>query len=169
MTEPASGYSNDDRTSAQNNASAVEQLVAANEDSNRTMMALVDSVRQETAARDRKVESLDKNLRQMQWVTVLVGVAILILLTIGVVNAFNLAATRRTNHTLLDCVNSTGICGQINAANQAKILDTVKLYELTVIYCARTNPANIDPKGDKFVECVTKLYPGGPALDRKGE
>lgn len=173
----------DDNAAGMSNAEAVEQLVAANEESNRTMVALVEGVRRETAARDRKVEALDKNLAQLRWVTVLVGAAILILLTIGVINATNLSAARKSakqtkdiavqtnaiNQTLLDCVNSTGACGQVNAENQAKILDTVKLYELTVIYCARTNPANVDPKGDKFLVCVGKLYPGGPKLDRQNQ
>lgn len=157
--------------------------MAANHESNQTMLTLIDRVREETAARDRKVDSLDKNLRQMRWVTGLVASAIVILLTIGVINAINLssarksakqtkdiaAATSATNRTLLDCVNSRGACGQVNAANQGKILDTVKLYELTVIYCARTNPSNVDPKGDKFVQCVAKLYPGGPVLNRQGQ
>lgn len=182
MADPESIFSDDDRASALHSALVVEQLVAANEESNRTMVALVEGVRRETEARDRKVESLDNNLRQMRWVTGLVAGAIVILLTIGVFNAINLASARRsaqqtkaiaastdqTNRTLLDCVNSTGACGQINAANQAKILDTVKQYELTVIYCARTNPAAVDLKGEKFVACVAKLYPGGPTLNHAG-
>jgi hypothetical protein len=151
------------------NASAVEHLVAANEESSRTMLALVEGVRQETAARDRKVEALDKNLHQMRTVTWLAAAALIILLVLAVFNAFNLDASRKTNHTLLDCVNSTGRCGQINQGNQAKILDTVKLYELTVLYCARTNPRDVDPNGDKFIACVNQLYPGAPQLDRQGE
>jgi hypothetical protein len=169
MTQPAPDAEDGTNGASMTDAAAVEHLVAANQESNRTMMALVDGVRRETVARDRKVESLDKNFRQMQWVTVLVGAAILVMLVVGVFNAFNLAATRKTNHTLLDCVNSTGSCGQANQANQAKILDTVKLYELTVLYCARTNPRDVDPNGDKFIACVNTLYPGAPQLNRQGE
>lgn len=169
--------------SALHSALAVEDLIAANNASNRTMLELVGTVRQETAARDRKVDALEKSHKQVQWVIGLAVVLIIFLITLGTVNAINLNTTRKsqqqvkaiaastdeTNKTLLDCLNSTGRCGQLNAENQAKILDTVKLYELTVIYCARTNPANIDPKGDKFVQCVAKLYPGGPTLDRQGQ
>jgi hypothetical protein len=162
---------------------AVEHLVAANRESNRTMHELVDGVRRETEARDRKVEALDKNLQQMRWVSWMVGAAIVILLIVGVSNAYNLASARKSakqtrdiaakagqiNNTLLDCLNSTGVCGKVNQENQTRILDTVKLYELTVIYCARTNPVNVDPKGDKFLACVSKLYPTGPKLDRQNQ
>lgn len=162
---------------------AINELIAANEASNRTMTDLVDTVRSETKARDRKVDALDKNLHQMRLVTFLVAVTMVVLLALAVTNAFNLSAARKsakqtkdiaaavqtTNQTLLDCVNSTGVCGQVNSANQSKILDTVKQYELTVIYCARTNPANLDPKGDKFLVCVNKLYPGGPQLNRQNQ
>jgi hypothetical protein len=190
MTHAMPDPEDDADTRRVSNLSAMEQLVTANEQSNRTMLDLVESVRQETVARDRKVEALDKNLqaleknlRQTRWITGLVAFAIAVLLTIGTINAINLAAARKQaqqtretaaqaaqiNQTLLDCVNSTGVCGQVNQENQARILDTVKMYELTVIYCARTNPQPVDPKGDKFLDCVTKLYPGGPKLDRKNQ
>lgn len=71
---------------------------------------------------------------------------------------------RSTNTTLLDCINSTGECGRRNASNQGKVLDEVKRYELTVIYCARTNPQPVDPDGSAFVACINRLYPGGPVL-----
>jgi hypothetical protein len=182
MTEPGE-FSETDRSKALQGALAVEHLVAANEESNRTMRALVEGVKHETEARDRKVEALDKNYRQLRWVIVLVGFSTMVLMVIGVINAINLNSARKsnqqakniaagvaaTNQTLLDCVNSTGTCGQVNAANQAKILDTVKLYELTVLYCARTNPRDVDATGDKFLKCVNDLYPGAPQLDRRGE
>jgi hypothetical protein len=183
VTDSESPVSGDERASALHAALAVEDLVAANNESNKTMLSLVHRVREETAARDRKVDALEKAHRQMRWVIMLSVVLIVFLLTLGVINAFNLNSTRKsqrqvqaiaastdqTNRTLLDCVNSTGVCGQVNAANQAKILDTVKLYELTVLYCARTNPQPVDPSGDKFIACVAKLYPGGPTLNRRGE
>jgi cytoskeletal protein RodZ len=182
VTEPE-GFSAEDRAGQLHAALAVEELVAANHESNQTMLSLIDRVREETAARDRKVDSLDKNIRQTRWLLFIGIGAVVILLLVGVINATNLYKSRKTqqqtkaiadqtaqtNRTLLDCLNSTGQCGQINQASQAKILDTVKQYELTVIYCARTNPANVDPKGDKFVACVAKLYPGGPTLNRDGQ
>lgn len=173
----------EERASQLHNALAVEELIAANHESNRTMATLVKSVRDETAARDRKVEALEKSHRQVRWVIALVGVLIVVLMTIGVFNAINLYKSRQAqsntrdiaagvaanNRTLLDCVNMTGSCGQLNQQNQVRILDTVKKYELTVIYCARTHPSAQDPKGDAFLACVKKLYPGGPQLDRKNE
>lgn len=169
--------------SALHSALVIEELISANEASNRTMLELVDTVRKETVARDRKVDALEKGHRQMRWLIALTTALVVFLITLGIVNAINLAEARKSqkstadiakgvqdnNRTLLDCVNSTGACGQINQANQAKILDTVKLYELTVIYCARTNPATVDPKGDKFLICVKKLYPDGPDLDRQNQ
>lgn len=155
---------------SRNNA-AIDELIEANSSSNATMLALVESVRRETEARDRKVDMLEKNHQQMNWVIVGVGVLVVIMLGLGITNAINLAATkdqqnqtRQINTLLLDCVNSTGACGQANAVQQAKILDTVKQYELTGFYCARTNPANVDPDGEDFLKCMNRLYPGGPTL-----
>lgn len=148
---------------------AIEELVRSNDESNRTMVSLVERVREETEARDRKVDALEKGHRQVRWVIVLAVILVLFLLTLGVINAINLTNTRATNQTLLDCVNATGACGQVNAESQTRILDTVKKYELTVLYCARTNPQPIDPKGDKFLACVDALYPGGPQLNRRNQ
>lgn len=183
MTGPEQLPEDGERATRRESAVAIEELVTANAESNKTMLNLVNRVREETAARDRKVDALERTTRQMQWVIGSAAVLIAVLLVLAVFNAINLNETRKsqktvaaiaestqeTNRTLLDCVNSTGQCGQVNQANQAKILDTVKLYELTVIYCARTNPQNVDPMGNKFVACVSQLYPGGPTLDRKGQ
>lgn len=177
------GLSDEERSAHLHNALAVEELIAANSESNRTMATLVEKVREETAARDRKVDALEKGHRQARIVIVLVAVLVVFLIAIGVINAINLGSARksqkqtadiaasvdRTNQTLLDCVNSTGACGQVNQANQARILDTVKLYELTVLYCARTNPRDVDSKGTKFLKCVNDLYPGGPQLNPGAE
>jgi predicted metal-binding membrane protein len=133
------------------------------------MLSLVERVREETAARDRKVDVLERGHQQMRWVIGLAVALVLVMLGFGIVNAVNLSATRTTNRTLLDCVNSTGACGRANSAAQAEILNTVKLYELTVMYCARTNPRDVDANGDKFIACVNELYPGAPQLDRHGE
>lgn len=182
MTDPGS-FPDTGRESELRSTLIVEELVASNNESNRTMLNLVERVREETAARDRKVDALERSHQQMRWVIGLALVLTAVLLSLAVFNAINLNATRKsqhqvaliarntaeTNRTLLDCLNSTGRCGQLNAANQAKVLDTVKLYELTVLYCARTNPRDVDPKGDKFIACVNQLYPGAPQLDRRGE
>lgn len=180
---PGRAEQRDDRASALHNSLAVEELVQANQESNATMLRLVNSVRDETKARDRKVEVLEKNQHQMRQLSVLGIVAICCLLVMAVFNAVSIAGARRNaattaaiseethsiNGTLLDCINSTGVCGQANAKAQVRFLDTVKLYELTVLYCARTNPQPLDPKGDKFLSCVAKLYPSGPALNRQDQ
>ena len=160
-----------DRDARERQSSALEDLVAANLSSNETMLALVDTVRAETAARDRKIDILAKNHRQMNWLLGAVSGAVCLMLGLGTINAINLAAAkdqqdqiREINSTLLDCVNSTGNCGQINAQNQARILDQVKQYELTGFYCIRNNQATVDPKGEAFLKCMEKLYPGGPML-----
>jgi hypothetical protein len=176
-------FTQEDRDAQARNTSAVEDLIAANAASNATMINLVERVQKETEARGRKVDALEKSNRQTRWVIALVCFGTLILIVLGIINATNLQRTRQSqeqlaqvavsvdqaNKTLLDCVNSTGQCGQVNSTNQAKILDTVKLYELTVIYCARTNPATTDPKGDRFVQCVYTLYPSSPKLNRQNQ
>lgn len=181
MSEPQEN--SDAKAARLHNARAIEELVVANEESNRTMLSLVEGVHQETAARDRKVDALDRNLKQMRWITRLFGFAIVVLMAVGVFNAINLnkqrrnqqqikdiaASTESTNRTLLECLNATGECGKVNAENQGRILDSVKRYELTVVYCGRTNPQPVDPKGDKFLACIARLYPGGPTLDRKNQ
>lgn len=168
MTDPE--LSDEER--ADRNASAVEELVAANHESNRTMADLVDHVRKETQARDRKIDVLEKNNKQTRMLTYMLGGTMLVLLMLAVFNAFNIAAANRQqdqiraiNATLLDCVNSTGECGRVNTANQARILDQVKQYELTGFYCIRNNPAQADPEGEQFLKCMQRLYPGGPTLN----
>lgn len=179
MTEPLNVPDDEDRASRLHSALVVEELVAANNQSNNTMINLVETVRQETAARDRKVDALERSSHQMRILMVIGIIALVGLLVLATFNAINITQTRaaahkqasialnvqHTNDLLLDCLNSTGQCGQVNQANQAKILDEVKKYELTVIYCARTNPQPIDANGDKFIACVAKLYPGGPQLN----
>lgn len=182
MTDPVGGLSDGERASALHSALAVEELIAANNQSNKTMMNLVERVQDETAARDRKVEALERSHRQVRWVIVLAVILALFLIALGIINAVNLNSTRRsqsqvaqiaanadqTNRTLLDCINARGACGQANAAAQRQVLNQVKLYDLTVIYCARTNPISVDADGTKFVACVKSLYPDGPTLDLKG-
>lgn len=177
MTDPNSG---EEASSRLHSALAIEELVAANQASNRTMVDLVKGVQAETEARDRKVDALAKSQHLQRILSGLGVVCIVVVLILGIINLFALASTRqaahrqaeiaeqvqRTNDTLLDCVNTTGQCGQLNQANQAKILDEVKKYELTGFYCIRNNPADKDPNGEKFLVCVNNLYPGGPQLNQ---
>lgn len=172
MTDPAA---NDTYASR---VSAVEELVAANHESNKTMMALVDHVRQETEARDRKIEVIEENNRQTRLLLVLVSGAVVVLILLAIFNAIGITNARRnvqqtaaiasqvdrTNQTLLDCLNSQGTCGQVNAANQQGLLDAVKQYNLVGFYCIRTNPQTTDPKAESFLKCMQRLYPGGPTL-----
>ena len=111
----------------------------------------------------------------------MIGVVVLaVVLVMGVINAVNMANARRnaaitaniakdaqgTYALLLDCLDSqSGACGKRNAVKQKAILDEIKKYELTVIYCARTNPVTEDRSGDKFIACVDRLYPTGPELN----
>lgn len=172
--EPLGSYKHDG--SRLHQAMAVEELVRANAESNDTMVRLVKSVRDETKARDRKVEALDKSVRQ-QRVLMYIGVfCVFILLTIAIVNAVNISSQRATsrqvqstNELLLDCLNRQGQCGRWNAEQQALLLDEVKRYELTGFYCIRNNPADKDPNGKSFLACVNRLYPGGPQLKGAGE
>lgn len=155
-----------------NTASAMDELASANRASNMTMVSLVEHVRDETSATNRKVAVLEKNNRQTMFLIYLVVAAVLVLIALAVVNAINIASTRDiarsvegTNRTLLDCANSTGACGRINADNQKVIIDSVKQYNLIGFYCIRTNPGTTDPKGEGFLKCMERLYPGGPVLN----
>ena len=156
------------------NSAASEDLVAANNESNKTMLALVEHVRQETVARDRKIAVMERSQRQVRKLVYLICAATAILLVIAGINAYNIAASkdqqrqiRNINATLLDCVNQTGECGQINAQTQGQVLDEVKRYNLAGFYCIRNNPAASDPKAEKFLKCMERIYPGGPTLARR--
>jgi hypothetical protein len=154
-------------------ALAIEELVRANANSNDTMIRLVQSVRDETKARDRKVDALEQSQKQMRVLTVVGIVAIFFLIAMAIFNATNVMATRdashkveQTNDLLLDCLNQQGDCGKWNARQQMYLLDEVKKYELTGFYCIRNNPADKDPKADAFLDCMNNLYPGGPQLQK---
>lgn len=173
---PSGGRGGADKLHA---AMAMEELVRANADSNKTMVTLVEHLKAETEARDRKIDIVAKNTKSMQRLAMALIGAVAILLVIAAINASNIAVARKnaattaaiakdsrsTNTTLLDCLNSTGACGRLNAEQQRKTLDEVKRYELTVIFCARSNPITVDADGDKFLACVHRLYPGGPDLN----
>ncbi len=171
-TGPGADERREDRAQRLHNAMAMEELVAANKSSSATMINLIESVRKETSARDRKVEELEANTKQLRKFTIVAVVVCFLLLCMAIFNAVNVVGTRdiakdtqRTNDTLLDCLNSTGQCGQFNAQQQKLVLDEVKKYNLTGFYCIRNNPATEDPKAEKFVACMERLYPGGPKLN----
>lgn len=161
------------------NDASVEELVRANAKSNATMAALVEGVKKETAARDRKLEQLAENNRAMHRLGWLLAVAMSFLLIMAIFNAVSITTARRnaaqtaeiardtrsTNQLLLDCLNATGSCGSANAAQQTRLLDEIKKYELTVLYCVRINPQVDDESGEQFLACVERLYPGGPKLN----
>lgn len=162
---------------------AVEELVAATAASTQQMHDLVAGVNAEKEARERKVAALERSYEQSRKLAWIGLAAIALMVILGIINAANLnsarknakatadiaRATAQTNSTLADCLNVRGECGKLSAQSQKRVLDEVKLYSLTVVYCARTNPQPTDPKGDKFITCVNKLYPTGPALDRQNQ
>lgn len=157
----------------------VENLVQANTESNETMVRLVERVRDDAHLREKKIELLEDGQRQMRRLFAMLAVVLLLLVGIGIINAINISDARKnaavtaqtardassTYALLYDCINQQSECGKRNAENLKLTLDEIKRYELTVIYCARTNPVTVDPDGKKFLVCVDKLYPGGPKLD----
>lgn len=159
----------------------VEELIAANVASNATMVHLVEEVQRDADLRGRKVELLQEEARQTRKQIFIASIGIVLMLVIGVANAINLndarhnaavtAATARdangTYTLLLDCLNPDGVCGKRSAAQSARTLDEIKKYELIVLYCVRINPALADPKGEAFIDCVNRLYPGGPQLPNR--
>jgi hypothetical protein len=161
-------------------AHAVEELARANVESNQTMMRLVERVKQDADMRERKIDLLERSIRQGHRLATLLAFILLFMLGLGVTNAINLNNARDnaevtadaaknasdTYALLLDCLNQRGQCGKQNAEANKKIIDDVKLYQLVVMYCARTNSREVDPTGDKLVGCVERMYQGGPQLKR---
>lgn len=168
----------EDRQARIDAAREVERLAVATAASNVTMTRLVEKVSQDAEKRERKVELLEAEARQLRQLLLMVGIAIALLLIVGAFNAYNTAQTRKqadqsaqiakdsasTNRLLLGCFDVNSQCSKLNAEKQKQILDEIKLYELTALYCVRTNPAQADPKGEDFLACVKRLYPAGPTL-----
>lgn len=159
-------------------ADQVEALARANAASNATLLRLVDRVREDAHMRERKVELLEEGQTQTRKLLVLVSAVLAALVIIGIINAVNIHDTRqnaatvaatandaqRTYTLLLGCLDVNEPCGKNGAERTKESLEEIKLYELTVLYCVRINPLVQDPGGDKFLECVNRLYPGGPQL-----
>ena len=158
---------------------ALHALTQATMESNAAMTRLSTEVHHDTEARERKVELLEVAQRQTRKLLGLLGVILVLLFVVAVINAGNIHRTRQnaavtraiaedtqsTYKLLLDCLDQrNGQCGQRNAVRTRAILDEVKLYELTGFYCARTNPLIEDPRGERFLACMKRLYPGGPEL-----
>ena len=167
-----------DESSRLSQAEALESLILANANSNSTMVSLVEKIREDSELRNQKVDLLEKSVRQMRWLIVLVAVIIAGQFTIAGINAYNISQARKnagrtaeiargveqTNSVLLDCLNSTGECGRANAEEQKKFLDDVKRFNLAGFYCLRLNPATEDEAGEKLLACMKRLYPDGPEL-----
>lgn len=156
----------------------VEQLARANEASNATLLRLVERVQQDAKMRQRKVDLLEEGQRQQHKLMILVAAVLIMMVVVGVINAINIYDTRRnaaavaatakdaqrTYKLLLGCLDVNEPCGKNGAERTKESLEEIKRYELTGFYCARTNPVAVDPSGDKFLECMNRLYPGGPQL-----
>ncbi len=159
--------------------SAVEELIRANVESNATMVDLVERVRVESEVSSRKVEVLEENQRQARKLLLMVAALLALMVLVGVVNAVNIGIAREnaevtartakdaggTYKLLFGCLNPEGDCAKQSAQKSRAVLDEVKQYELTILYCVRLNPQAEDPKGLKFLACVERLYPGGPKLN----
>lgn len=168
----------DDDNIAVTSAMAIEELISANARSTQSMERLAKYVQEETEARDRKIEALGRNQHTLRWLVVVGTAATVVLLIVAIINAANISSQRRqaarqaaiaeqvaaTNRFLLDCINSTGVCGKKNIVTQNRLLTEVKQYELTGFYCIRKNPAGKDPDAEEFLKCMNRLYPGGPQL-----
>lgn len=171
MTEP-------DKTSA---ACEVERLVQANAASNATLTKLVDKVRIDAEHRERKIELLEADSRRNRRILLLVGVAVALLLTLAIVNAFSIQAARRnaaqtaaaaktaqdTYQLLYGCFDPNSECAKLNNDSQKRLLDEIKLYELTAFYCEREHPEAVDPDSTRFFACLNRLYPDGPQLKER--
>jgi len=162
-------------------AEHVEALAAANAASNKTLINLVEKVAEDAYMRERKVELLDRGMRQTRKLLFMLGIGLLLLVTIATINAVNIASTRKnaavtaqaardakaTNDLLFGCFEPNSQCAKLNVQKQAELLNEIKKYELVALYCIRTNPGAEDPEGVAFLACVNRLYPGGPQLDKR--
>lgn len=160
-------------------AAAIAELSRSTTESTSTMEHLVEQVRRDANAREKKIQVLEVTLDRTRRLQQFMGAGLVLLLALAVFNASTLSAVRAnalvsadiakdsqgTYRLLLDCLDQVhGACGKQTAVQTAKLLEQIKQYELTVIFCARTHPAVEDPDGVKFRVCVNQLFPGGPQL-----
>lgn len=160
-------------------AEHVEKLAAANDASNKTLLNLVQRVAEDARIREKKVQMLDAGMKQTRMLLIMLGIGLILLVGLGIANFANIAEARRnaevvahaakdakgTYDLLYGCFQPDSDCAKRSAQQQKVSLDEIKKYELTGFYCARTNPAVADPNGDAFIECMNRLYPGGPQLN----
>jgi hypothetical protein len=149
---PQPHHTDDERSARMHTAMAMEQLIQANAESNATMVELIEGVRRDGQARNRKVDLLEAQQRQMKRLFLLAVAAIACLLLLAVFNAFSLTSTRRNTAQT-----------KVVAEQQVGLIQEVKRYQLTIFYCARVNPQPTDPSGEAFLACVAKAYPGSAA------
>jgi hypothetical protein len=155
--------------------SDIERLVAANAASNATMQRLVENVRMDADNRERKIELLERESRQIRRLLLLVGIAIALLFALALVNALSIQEARRnaartagiadsvasTNTLLLSCFDVASECAKLNAKAQKAQNDDLKAYQLTVAYCQAAGGDE-----DALLACVKKRYPTGPELPK---
>jgi hypothetical protein len=156
----------------------VEQLVQANAASNATLRNLVEKVQLDAGNRERKIELLETESKQIRKLLALVGLAVVLLLGLAVVNLIGISQAREsaatsaaaardaqsTNNLLYGCFEPNSQCAQQNKKTQTQILDEIKVYTLSAIYCSRENPSAQDATNNAFLSCLKRIYPNGPTL-----
>ncbi len=156
----------------------VERLAKATVTSNETLARLAEEIRADADARERKVALLEIGQRQNRKLLSIGAIILGLLFIIAAINATNIGRASRqasvtadiardsqnTYQLLLGCLDVNAPCGKQNADLTRTILGDLKTFNLTVIYCARSNPSAEDRSGDKFFACVEKYYPDAPNL-----
>jgi nitrogen fixation-related uncharacterized protein len=162
-------------------AREVDNLIAANAASNATLTRLVDKVREDAANRERKIELLEAESKQMRRILIGVSITAAALVVLALFNAITISQARHnaqqtanaardaasTNKLLLGCFTPESECSRLNAEQQKAFLNEIKKYELVGFYCLRTNTVTEDPNGTKLTACINRLYPGGPQLPNR--
>lgn len=150
---------------------ALDNMVTEQGQTRESIDGLSSAVLNEAAARDHKVQELQRATRVTQRLTALMIAGILVLLAIAGLNLVNTTRTngiaqdaQQTNELLVGCFTPGSECQKQSAAQQKAQNDQIRQTTFVLFACSRLNPAdpdNPDPQGNtaKLVKCVQGYYP----------
>lgn len=150
---------------------AIEGMGEHTVEQTESIKELSSAVLGEAAARDRKVEELQRSTRISQRLTGVLVAGIVILLGIAGLNLINTTRTngiaqnaQQTNELLVGCFTPGSDCQKQSFAQQKAQNDQQRQTTFVLFVCSRLNPTdpnNPDPTGNtaKLVACVKTYYP----------
>lgn len=154
---------------------AVNSLTEANARLGEIQQALIAAVTRDAALRTQKIQTIENTNAQIGKALYGLVAMFVVVMTLAIVNAFNLNEARATGRNaqqtqtlLVNCLTPGTECAKRSQAAQQAQLAQIRSTSLVIAICQRRFPLVEDPEGKGFILCVQDYYPDF-ALPPKGK